>query len=118
MSRLRRLVITDRYFFVTCNLRRIRSPLEDGYFQILARVTDARRRAHGFLLTGWVFLPDHWHAVLGVRYPKTLSLTMESIKVGSTRQINAKRKEAGPLWQGRYDDRALRTVKEYWRAVE
>jgi hypothetical protein len=41
--RLRRLVIADRYFFVACNVRRIRSPLGDRDFQILARVIDARR---------------------------------------------------------------------------
>jgi hypothetical protein len=46
------------------------------------------------------------------------SLAMESIKVGSTGQINTKRKEAGQLWQGRFFDRALRTVKEYGRAIE
>jgi hypothetical protein len=46
------------------------------------------------------------------------SLAMESIKVSSTRQINTKRREAGPLWQGRFFDRALRTVKEYGRAIE
>jgi hypothetical protein len=46
------------------------------------------------------------------------SLAMESIKVSSTRQINTKRKEAGQLWQGRFFDRALRTVKEYGRAIE
>jgi putative transposase len=43
---------------------------------------------------------------------------MESIKVSSTRQINTKRREAGQLWQGRFFDRALRTVKEYGRAIE
>jgi REP element-mobilizing transposase RayT len=116
MSRLRRLVISDRYFFVTCNLRRRRTR-EGRDFEVLARVIDARRRAHGFLPTAWVFLPDHWHAVIGLAHPKMISLAMESIKVSSTRQINTKRKEAGQLWQGRFFDRALRTVKEYGRAI-
>jgi hypothetical protein len=56
--------------------------------------------------------------VIGVRYPKTISVVMESIKVSSTRQMNSRRKQAGKLWQGRFFDRALRTVKEYNRAVE
>jgi len=30
MSRLRRLVLSDRYFFVTCNLLRTRGRLEEG----------------------------------------------------------------------------------------
>jgi REP element-mobilizing transposase RayT len=92
MSRLRRLVLSDRYFFVTCNLQLTRESLQEADFRILARVTSARRIGHEFLLTAWVFLPDHWHTVMGVRYPKTISLVMESIKVSSTRQINSERR--------------------------
>ena len=36
MSRLRRLAVSDWYFFVTCNLRRGRSQLEDGHAVILS----------------------------------------------------------------------------------
>ena len=118
MSRLRRLVVSDRWFFVTCKLLRTRDRLGDADFDILARVTEARRQEHGFFLTAWVFLPDHWHAIMGVHHPKTISLVMESIKVSSTRQVNHGRKETGRLWQGRFFDRALRTVKEYRETVE
>jgi hypothetical protein len=38
---------------------------------------------------------------------------MESIKVASALCINAGRKETGLLWQPRFFDRAVRTVKEY-----
>jgi hypothetical protein len=73
MSRLRRLVLADRYFFVTCNLLRTRAVLNEDDFEVLVRVMQARREEHGFLLTAWVFLPDHWHAILGPRYLKGLS---------------------------------------------
>jgi hypothetical protein len=53
-----------------------------------------------------------------VRYPQTISLVLESIKVGSTRQINTRHGEAGRLWQARFFDRALRTVKEYHQTLE
>jgi hypothetical protein len=96
MSRLRRLVTSDRYFFVTCNLRDTRTWLESRDFEVLARPSSAE-----------LFFNS-----------AAFSLAMESIKVSSTRQINAKRKEAGQLWQGRFFDRALRTVKEYGRAIE
>jgi hypothetical protein len=43
---------------------------------------------------------------------------MESIKVSSTRQINKLGREAGLLWQSRFLDRAVRTVKEYHEEVE
>jgi REP element-mobilizing transposase RayT len=69
MSRLRRLVVSDRWFFITCRLlprRRILSPLE---FTTLAKVIDERRAEHGFFLTAWVFLPDDWHASFYPRHP-------------------------------------------------
>jgi len=81
----------------------------------------SRREEHGFLLAAWVFLPDPaaaGHAILGPRYLKGISLVMESVKVSSTRQINAERGKLGRLWQGRFFHRALRTVKEYQETVE
>ncbi len=77
-----------------------------------------RRAKHGFLLTAWVFLPDHWHAILYPRFPLTISRVMESIKVGSTLRINGSKKEQGLLWQPRFFHRALRTVKEYHEKAE
>jgi len=118
MSRLRRLVVSDRWFFITCRLlprRRILSPAE---FATLARVIDERRAAQGFFLTAWVFLPDHWHAIFYPPYPLSISEVMESIKVGATKRLNRAREECGLLWQPRFFDRALRTVKEYWEKVE
>ncbi|MGH9454205.1 MAG: REP-associated tyrosine transposase [Terriglobia bacterium] len=84
----------------------------------MAGSIQSRRAAQGFLLTAWVFLPDHWHAVLFPLYPATLAGVMESIKVSSTRLINGQRRRTGRLWQGRFFDRALRTVKEYHEKVE
>jgi putative transposase len=118
VSRLRRLVLSDRYFFLTVRLLKTRAEMVDGDFQLLTQALREARQRQGFRLTAWVFLPDHWHAILGPRYPKGLSLIVESVKVSSTRQINAGRGELGRLWQGRFFDRALRTVKEYQETVE
>jgi putative transposase len=84
----------------------------------LAEVIDERRAEHGFLLTAWVFLPDHWHAIFYPRHPLTISRVMEAIKDGVTKRINRRRREAGMLWQPRFFDRALRTVREYNEKVE
>jgi len=78
----------------------------------MAKVIHERREEHGFLLTAWVFLPDHWHAIFYPPYPLTISTVMESIKGGATKGINHSRREAGLLFQPRFFDRALRTVKE------
>ncbi len=118
MSRLRRLVLSDRFFFITCRVHRLRGKLREAEFSVLAKVLRERREVHRFLLTAWVFLPDHWHAIIFPRFPLTISRVMESLKVSATRLINAGRGERGVLLQGRFFDRALRTVKEYNEQVE
>jgi len=84
----------------------------------MAKVIHERREEHGFLLTAWVFLPDHWHAIFYPPYPLTISTVMESIKGGATKGINHSRREVGLLFQPRFFDRALRTVKECHEKVQ
>ena len=69
-------------------------------------------------LTAWVFLPDHWHAICAPQYQLAISEVMKFIKNSSTKLVNLGRTASGELWQGRFFDRALRTVKEYKEKVE
>ncbi|MGH9445343.1 MAG: transposase [Terriglobia bacterium] len=92
MSRLRRLVLSDRWFFITCRVLPWRRHLSDSEFATLAQVIAERRVEHRFLLTAWVFLPDHWHAIFYPRHPLTISRVMEAIKDGATRRINHSRR--------------------------
>ena len=88
MSRLRRLVISNRWFFVTCRILPRRGRLTYSEFACLAQVIRERRQEHGFLLSAWVFLPDHWHAIFYPAHPLTISRVMESIKDAATKRIN------------------------------
>ena len=118
MSRLRRLAVSDRWFFVSCRLLPRRRTLSPSEFATLAQVIQERRAEHKFLFTAWVFLPDHWHAIFYPPPPLTISRVMQAIKDGATKRINRTRREVGRLWQPRFFDRALRTVKEYNAKVE
>ena len=118
MSRLRRLMVSDRWFFIGCRLLPRRRILSASEFAILAQVVQERRAEHRFLLTAWVFLPDHWHAIFFPSHPLTISRVREVIKDGATKRINRTRRELGMLWQARFFDRALRTVKKYNEKVE
>ena len=118
MSRLRRLFLCDCHFFVTCNLSRKHLQLDEREFRLLANAIVSARQEHGFVLTAWVFLPDHWHAVVYPRHPLTISETMKIIKVKSTLQINYHGKESGSLWQARFFDHALRTVGDYHKCID
>jgi putative transposase len=118
MSRLRRPFLYDRYIFVTVNLLESRADLQERDYARLALSLARMRQKHGFLLTAWVFLPDHWHAIICLPFPLTISRVFQAVKVSSMISINHARGEAGELWQGRFFDRALRTVKEYAETVE
>ena len=118
MSRLRRLVLSDRWFFISCRVLPHRRVLSASEFAALARVIRERRATHGFLLTAWAFLPDHWHAIIYPPFPLTISTVMEAMKGGATKRINHSRTEHGPLFQPRFFDRVLRTVKEYNQKVQ
>jgi putative transposase len=116
MSRLRRLVLSDRFFFLSCRVLPARQNLSESEFAILAQVMRERQQQHGFFLTAWVFLPGHWHAIVYPSFPLTISRVLEA--VGATLRINRRRGERGVLLQGRFFDRALRTVREYHEKVE
>ena len=78
-------------------------------------------RTFCFALTACVFFSDPaaaGPAIIFPRWPVTISQVMESIKMGSTLRINAGRGDRGTLWQPRFFDRALRSVREYYEKVE
>ncbi len=118
VSRLRRPFLSDRYFFITVRLLRRRRRLAEADFTLLARAFNRARGLREFFLTAWVFLPDHWHAICVPQYPETISSVVKSIKQSSMTAINRRRGAGGELWQSRFFDRALRTVKEYGETVD
>ncbi len=59
----------------------------------LARMRQKQR----FRLTAWVFLPDHWHAIIDPPHPVSISRAMSAVKVSSMIAINHGRHEKGEL---------------------
>ena len=91
MSRLRRLVLSDRFFFITCRVHASRGELSGAELAVLADAIQGRRTALQFLLTAWAFLPDHWHAIIFPRSPLTISQAMAAVKVSWTLLISGRR---------------------------
>ena len=83
----------------------------DVDFPLLARALREARQRLGFYLTAWVFLPDHWHIIFYPPHLLTISQAMKAAKLSSMILSNRRQGETGELWQGRFFDRALRTVK-------
>jgi putative transposase len=119
VSKLRRPFLSD--FFIAVRLLRRREKLTEPDFALLARAFNRARALHPFHLTAWVFLPDPaaaGHCICAPVHPVTISLAMKSVKQSSMSAVNQRRGADGELWQPRFFDRALRTVKEYNKKVE
>ena len=113
MSHVRRLRITDQIFFVTVNLRRRVEPLHDVDYSLLIETLEGSRRRLGFLVCGYVLMPDHWHALIWTGYPLTISQVIHDIKKVSARRLHEQRGTEGPLWQHQFWDRFVRHAKEF-----
>ena len=89
MSHVRRLLLTDRIFFVSVNVRPVHKGFRDSEYPLILEVLKDSRRRLGFLLCGYVLMPDHWHALIWPVYPLLISQVLHDIKKISTLRIHA-----------------------------
>lgn len=118
MSNVCRLQLTDRIFFVTVNLHRSVPPLAASEYALVAGALQESRCRLGFLLGGYVLMPDHWHALLFTCYPLTVSRVVQDVKYVSARRLNGVRKTHGTVWQHQFWDRFVRHEKELRQRLE
>jgi len=59
MSRVKRLLLTSRTFFVTVNLRKNLAKFTEEEFSLLLAAMEESRRKLSFSLYGYVLMPDH-----------------------------------------------------------
>jgi REP element-mobilizing transposase RayT len=113
MSRVHRLRVADRIFSVTVNLRRSLPPFTAVEYALILESFQESRRRLGFLLCGYVLMPDHWHALFWPRYPLSISRLVQDIKYVSSRRLNRQRGSTGSLWQHQFWDRFVRHAREF-----
>ena len=80
MSRVHRIRLSDRVFFITVNLRRTLPPFTEAEFPLILSSLDESRRRLGFALCGYVLMPDHGHALLWPRDSITISRVVMDVK--------------------------------------
>ena len=113
MSRLRRIQLHSRFFFITANLRREVRPLSDVELAILGETLNSLRNCVNVALCGYCLMPDHWHAVLFPDESASISDILLRIKTSSSIRIRKARNQKQLLWQPRFFDRILRTRVEF-----
>jgi hypothetical protein len=80
VSHVHRLLLSDRIFFVSVNLRRALARLSELEYGLLVEaIRESREKLH-FLFLGYVLMPDHWHALIWPVYPLTISRVVQDVK--------------------------------------
>ncbi len=118
MSRLRRVELSSRFFFVTCNLRRGIALFKEPEFFILTKAIGATRRKMNVALCAYCLMPDHWHAIVLPQDGSSISDFMMRFKISAQRQISKTRGSHEGIWQSRFYDHILRTRQEFDETVE
>ena len=111
VSRLRRIEQQDRIFFVTSNLARGAADLSPIERDLVLNSLSETRTTHGFLLFGYVVMPDHIHALFAV-IASSLAEIMHQWKASTARSVQKLRGKHGPLWQARYFDFICRRTRD------
>jgi REP-associated tyrosine transposase len=94
----------------TAEERKERVPLR---YPLRMDVLEGGRRRWGFLLGGYVLMPDHWHALIWPRSPLSISPVVHDVKKVAARRLHAPRGTEGPVWQHPFWDRLVRHEKEF-----
>ena len=116
MSRLRRIELAGRFFFVTTNLAKrvplLSPPERDICLDELARARTERK----FSLYAYVIMPDHAHLLLWTA-ESFLPQLMRDWKSASGFAIAKTRNRRGAVWQPRYFDFILRRAADFSRKL-
>ena len=118
MSHIHRLRLTDRIFYVNVNLRPRIKPFRPCEYALIIEVLEASRRRLGFLLCGYVLMPDPWHALIWPQYPLLISHVLHDVKKISALRLHAARGSEGPLWQHQFWDRFVRHEREFQERLD
>jgi putative transposase len=88
-------------------------PLDRSEYAVLTDAREGARQRLGFLLCGYVLMPDPWHALIWVGHPLSISDVIHDVKKVSARRLHGRRGTEGPLWQHQFWDRFVRHAKEF-----
>ncbi|SES76676.1 putative transposase [Nitrosomonas marina] len=123
MSNYRRLWYPGGAYFFTVNLlKRQGNDLLTRHIGLLRASVATVRKAHPFVIHGWVVLPDHLHCVIELpSNDMNFSTRWRLIKMGFSKGLpqeeirNASRTRRGErgIWQRRYWEHLIRNQRDF-----
>lgn len=112
MTRIRRIEQLDRIFFVTFNVERGVRDLSPQERSTVLEILGELRAPLGFLVFGYVVMPDHAHLLLWPRR-EPLARVMRDLKSRSGYAITRQRQSSGAVWQRSYFDFICRRAHDF-----
>ena len=111
--RLHRLQDVSSTFFVTKSLRPKKPVLGSEFRKVIVDAFAFAVKHERIYLRAFVVMPDHWHALLGLREPWTLPKFMHAFMshVGARTSAHLTKHETG--WQDGYYETLLKTARQF-----
>jgi REP element-mobilizing transposase RayT len=103
MSRLRRIELTDRIFFVTTNVQTNAAPFSPAERTLLLKSLHTEKQRRAFYLYAYVVMPSHLHLLLDPG-EQALSNLLRNFKSKAALSLVNSGTRRGRLWQSRYYD--------------
>jgi len=111
--RLHRLSDVSSNFFVTKSLRPKKRVLTAELRQVIVEAFAFAVQSKRIYLRAFVVMPDHWHAIIGLREPWTLPKFMHSLMshVGANTSTHLTKHQTA--WQDGYYETLIKTARQF-----
>jgi putative transposase len=91
--------------FITCSCYRRRPELDSGERRdLFLRVLERARQKYGFVVIGYVVMPEHYHLLITEPEVGDPSVVMKVVKERFTKLLHHGGMRTGPIWQKRFYD--------------
>jgi REP-associated tyrosine transposase len=111
--RLHRLRDVSSTFFLTKSLRPKKPVLNSQLRQLIGEAFAFAVQHERIFLRAFVVMPDHWHALIGLREPWTLPKFMHSFmsRVAAKTSVHLTKHETA--WQDGYYETLIKTARQF-----
>jgi len=111
--RLHRLKDIPFTFFITKSLRPKKPVLTAELREIMVKAFAFGVTRERIYLRAFVVMPDHWHALLGLRQPWTLPKLMHSFMSHISAETNTHLTKNKTGWQDGYYETLIKTARQF-----
>jgi putative transposase len=114
MGKLKRFLLPNFCYFVTSVIKdRQKLLLHEEICALNLKDLEFYRNKYGFLLHGYVIMPDHMHLLLSLKEKGNISKVMRDLKSHTAQMINGLLKRKGTLWQQGFYDHVIRDERDF-----